>query len=291
MNLVKYVVIFCVIMGSQGNSLMGQTIKKTIQPSVMVVPFKKQSEKFINKIEELKAYRSAIAKVDEYFLSRNYRTIDFIAQYELSQQDALKLYDKDISVEQTIAMNANADIMVYFDSEYKSNGADRYVNIYLKAIDASTAQVMASAEAMSNTGNFDDYSLYVTSAIMNLGDNFLNTLGEQYEDIKLNGRPTRIIFDISNATMTMESEIGSLPLSDHLYTTLEEIAFNGYVSCNVTVEKRYGCDDVRMPIEKDGKKYNINHFLRDLRKALNQNLPTIKYKISNTGANIRIQIL
>jgi Family of unknown function (DUF6175) len=291
MNLGKYVVIFCMIMGSQFNSLMCQTIKKSIQPSVMVVPFKKQSEKFIDKIEELRAYRTAIAKVDEYFLSRNYRTIDFITQYELSQQDALKLYDKNLSLEQSIAMNANADIMVYFDTEYKNNGADRYVNIYLKAIDAATAQVMSSAEAISNTGNFDDYSLYVTSAIMNLGDNFLNTLSEQYEDIKLNGRPTRIIFDISNANITMESEIGGLPLSDHLYTTLEEIALNEYVSCNVTVEKRYGCDDVRMPIEKDGKKYNINHFVRDLRKALNQNLPTIKYKISNTGGNISIQIL
>jgi hypothetical protein len=209
----------------------------------------------------------------------------------LWQQDGAKLFDKNLTIEQQIAMNTNADIMVYFDSEYKIGGSERYVNLYLKAIDASSAQVMSSAEAISNLGNFDDYSLYITSAIMNLGDNFINTLDLQFNDIKENGRPSRIIFDISNNSLTMDTDIGGTTLSDHLYTVLEGVACKGYVNCNVTVEKRYGCEDVRMPIEMDGKKYNINHFIRDIRKSLNNKLPSIKYKISNTSSNIRVEIL
>jgi hypothetical protein len=272
------------------NIVQGQINKKAVQPSIMVVPFKKQTEKFIDKIEELKAFRSAIAKVDEYFLTRNYRTLDFVANYELMQQDQAKLFDLNIPIDQQIAMNANADIMVYFDSEYKNSGSERYVNIYLKAIDASTAQVMSSAEARSNTGNFDDFSLYITSAIMNLGDNMLNTLQLQFDDIKENGKPTRIVFDISNASITMGDIVNGDVLSDKIYQVLENLAHNNYVRCNTNMDKRYGCDDVRMPLEKDNKRYNINYFVRDLRINLALSMPSLKFKISNTGANIRVVI-
>ena len=270
--------------------MVGQTNRKAVQPSIMVVPFKKQTEKYIDKIEELKAYRSAIAKVDEYFLTRNYRTLDFVANYELIQQDQAKLFDKNIPIEQQIAMNANADIMVYFDAEYKNTGSERYVNIYLKAIDASTAQVLSSTEARSNIGNFDDYSLYMTSAIMNLGDNMLNTLQQQFEDFRENGKPMRVIFDVSQESIAMDDYVDGGILSDKIYEILENLAHNNYVRCNTNLDKRYGCDDVRMPLEKENKMYNINYFVKDLRRSLSFSMPSLKFKVSNTGSNIRVVI-
>ncbi|MBK7094824.1 MAG: hypothetical protein IPH57_07215 [Saprospiraceae bacterium] len=254
-----------------------------IQPTIMVVPFKKQDQKFITEIENNRNYRVAIAKIDEYFLSRNFRTIDFVSKYQLVVQDKMLAEGSPVSIEQNIAMNNNADIIVYFDIAYVRDKDDRYADLYLKAVDSYTAQVMSSAESKSETGNFDDLALYIKSALANCGDNFLNTLQEQFEDIKKNGRPIRLNIEISSkSVLTMDD------ISEKLEDVIYELSYKNYFNCPVLIPKRYSCDDVRIPLYKDGKRYNSKQFVREFKEKLSTVVSEMKSNI--VGNNVHLTI-
>lgn len=265
------------------NPLFGQNV----QPSVMVVPLKKKGESYRIIIEDNKFIRTAIGKMDEFFLSRDFRTVDFLQHYQTIKNDAIIEKPNQTSIEQRIAENTNAEIIVYIDAEYIVDGRDKFVNVTLKAIDSHTAQVMSSAEGASMHGSFDDPELYIKKAIESCAENFLNTMNTQFADILENGRPTKISITLHpESDYNFNSEINDDfdELTDILSDFFKNAAFKNYARCPIKVKTKFECDDFRIPIrdpENPNLPYDINDTFRSFRKFLGKN-----YKIYCTGGMI-----
>lgn len=273
--------------------------QQNVQPSVMVVPFKTSDQSFQNIIESNRSLRVAIAKVDEYFLSRDFRTVDFLQHLNSINTDQVLESSNQSSLEQTVAESTNADVIVYIDADYKnyiSLGEKVYVvNMTLKAIDVQSSQVLSSAEGESKEANFDDSEFLMKNAIDRIGDNFLNRLNNQFADITKNGRPVKLSITLApDAGIDMFSEVGEDYdlLMDVLEDYLKATAFNNYMRCPIKVETKYECDDFRIPLrdpDNPEMSYTASDYYRKLRKFLRKDYGLFT-KPSIIGSNLRITI-
>ena len=260
----------------------------------MVVPFKTKNENFRTKIEGDKVFRSAIAKMDEYFLSRNFRTIDFLQHLQSVNESNVLQKQNQTSLEQTIAENTNADIVIYVDAKYY-NSDDKYVDLSLKAIDAQTAQILSSAEATSNIGSFDDPDIYIKNAITKCADKFLDVLNKQFLEISKNGRPVKLSITIEENDSEIDFDFmvnDKFSLLDVIDDYINEKSLNGYARCPIKVATKYECDDFRIPIrhpENNKRYYSINDFFRAFRLYFKDAFK-INSKAVVIGNSIRITV-
>jgi len=271
-----------------------------VQPSVMVVPFKTSDQTYQSIIENDRARRIAIAKVDEYFLARNFRTINFLQHLNSVNEDQILESKNQQSLEQQIAENTNADVIVYIDAGYKnyraSDGQQVYVvNMTLSAIDVQSAQTLSAAEGESKVGSFDDPEFYMKSAIDAIGDNFLNSLNKQFGDIIKNGRPMKLSLTIDPAsTVDLFTEVGDDYdlLMDVLEDYFKSTAFNSYMRCPIKVQTKYECDDFRIPLKDPDSpemNYTASDYYRQLRKFLRKEFGLFS-KPTIIGSNLRVTI-
>jgi len=271
-----------------------------VQPSVMVVPFKTSDQTYQSIIENDRARRIAIAKVDEYFLARDFRTINFLQHLNSVNEDQILESNNQQSLEQQIAKNTNADVIVYIDAGYKnyraSDGQQVYVvNMTLSAIDVQSAQTLSAAEGESKVGSFDDPEFYMKSAIDAIGDNFLNRLNKQFGDIVKNGRPMKLSITIStSSSIDLFTEIGDDydVLMDVLEDYFKETAFNNYMRCPIKVQTKYECDDFRIPLKDPDNpqmNYTASDYYRELRKFLRKEFQLFT-KPTIIGSNLRVTI-
>jgi len=263
--------------------------QNNIQPSIMVVPWKKEGESYRKIIEEKQHVRSATSIINQAFLERGFRTIDFMVHYQTMKEDRILENANQQSIEQTVAENTNADIIVRVDGNMNHNSLGGYAEIILAAIDRQTSQNLSNQTCTSGEFRSAGFELLAKNALQNKNnsclDNFLEMMQTQFIDIRKNGRPLKVSITYhEDSDYNGDTDIGDDfdVLSDLLKGFFLENAHNRYVRFSIMTATKFECDDFRIPLrdpENPDYPYDASNILSKFRKHFGK-----KYGIYCSGS-------
>lgn len=247
-----------------------------IQPTVIVIPFKKEGQKYRQLIEDpVKGFqrRLAISRVKEAFDSRGFTTYDFIAELSKSETSGAFTTDSQSDEKDVIVKNSGADIFVTVDIEFQPSSSGNEVKIILQGYESATARSLTNKDASSGKFYTDDISKLAGKAIDNMKEDFLNVLQTKFTDIVNNGRSIYMEFVLDqNSNLKFNSEVGNEGdlLSEVIGDWLKKNAYKNYAKKGGSSTLKMIFDDVRLPLKTtDGNNYDIElDFGRLLRKFL-----------------------
>lgn len=249
-----------------------QTQSKNVQPTIMVVPFAKETQDMRTVLENDVNLRLAVSKVKEGFDNRGFNTIDFRAKVkQLNNDKALELENKN-SLKQEIIELSGAEI--YIETEATINRAEggNSVTVIITAFDAFSGFSLANKSKTSPKFYSDNYEKLTEKACEGLVEDFLNTLQSKFDDIVQNGRIASMnITFAEGATKDMDSDIGepSEIFSDKIENWLEKNAFKGYFHVQGVTSTKMIVDELRLPFRDDkGNAYRVSKFVAEFRSFL-----------------------
>jgi hypothetical protein len=247
-----------------------------IQPSIIVLPFKKEGEKYRELLEDpIKGFqnRIAISRVKEAFDSRGFTTYDFIAELTKSETAEIFTASSQMDEKDLIVKNSGADIFVVVDINIDKGSSGTDVKIILQAYETATARSLTNKDASSGKFYTDDISRLAGRAIDAMKEDFLNVLQSKFTDIVNNGRSIYMAFVLDQgASLNFHSEIGEDGdlLSEIIMDWMSQNAFKNYAKRGGSTAQKLIYDDVRIPLKDPltGLNYEIESFGRLIRKYL-----------------------
>lgn len=258
-----------------------------IQPSIIVIPYKKEGQNYRKLLEDpVHGFekRIAISKVKEAFDNRGFTTYDF--EGELKKVDATKTFTSESQTDEKdlIVKNSGADLFVVVDIDVDRSTSGTEVKIILQGYESATGRSLSNKDAASGRFYTDDIAKLAGRAIDLMKENFLNTLQSKFTDIVNNGRSIYVEFVVAqNATKTFQSEVGTEGdlLSEAITDWMSKNAFKNYAKKGGSTNSKIVYDDVRIPLKDQatGLNYDIESFGRLLRKwlrSINLNV-TVEY--------------
>lgn len=249
----------------------GQVVQ--IQPSIMVIPMKKQGEDYRQLLENGVEKRLAISRVKAAFDSRGFTTVDFEA--ELKKVTTLGAFNGDTQtdVKDAIVRNSGADIFVEVDINVMRGQSGTEVTIILEAFESATGRSLSNDDESSGKYYTDDIAKLAGKAIDGMKENFLNQLQLKFTEIVTNGRSVYIEFGLGpDATINFQSEVnddGDL-LSEVIGDWMKDNAYKNYAKKGGSTALKVIYDDVRLPLkdQETGLNYEIESFGRAIRLFL-----------------------
>lgn len=270
-------VIILITSVSFGQSTQTQNSQVTqIQPTVIVIPYKKEGQKYRQLIEDpVKGFqrRLAISRVKEAFDSKGFTTYDFIAELTKSETSGAFTTNSQSDEKDVIVKNSGADIFVTVDIDFQPSSSGNEVKIILQAYETATARSLTNKDASSGKFYTDDISKLAGKAIDNMKEDFLNVLQTKFTDIVNNGRSIYMEFVLEqNSSLKFNSEVGNEGdlLSEAIGDWLKKNAYKNYAKKGGSSTLKLIYDDVRLPLKTiEGNNYDIElDFGRLLRKFL-----------------------
>jgi len=252
----------------------GQVVQ--VQPTVMVIPFKREGEDYRRILEHPTTgfeKRLALSEVKKAFDSRGFTTVNFLD--ELKKTTTLEAFNGDTQtdVKDVIVRNSGADIFVEVDINVMRGQSGTEVTIILDAKEAATGRSLANDQKPSQKYYTDDIGKLAAKSIDLMKENFLNQLQLKFTEIVTNGRSVYVEFGVSQeATINFQSEInedGDL-LSEVIGDWMKKNAFKNYAKRGGSTALKVVYDDVRLPLkdQETGLNYEIQEFGRSLRQYL-----------------------
>ena len=189
------------------------------QPNVMVVPFVEPGEGENDRIKDAvlndEAVPLALSKIKEEFNLRNFKTIDFMTEFQRVQNRAYAasaLNAKSTGL-QAYVDGARADIYVTvkISKEDFAGGASN-VTLLMEAKERETGFSLANASIVSDRFRASKKEL-TEYALEGISENFFNQLKQAFRDMVTNGREVNITLNVT--------------LSDELDEWVLENAFKG----------------------------------------------------------------
>lgn len=243
-----------------------------IQPTIMVIPFAKETEDLLTVLENNLNLRVAIAKIKEGFDNRGFNTIDFRAKVkQLNNDKAMELENKS-SLKQNIIENSGADIYIETDASVQRTSSGNSVTVIVTAYDAFSGFSLANKVNSSPKFYTENFEKLTEKACEGIVEDFLNTLNAKFDDIVKNGRiATMSITFAQNATADLDTELGNPPalLSDLIENYLEKNALNGYFHTSGVTATKMMVDEFRIPFkDANGNNYRISKFAAEFRNYL-----------------------
>ena len=207
------------------------------QPNVIVVPFvdpgPDENDKIKDAVLNDEAVPLALSKIKEQFNLRNFKTIDFMTEFQRVQNRAYAastLNAKNTGL-QSYVDGARADIYVTvkISKEDFSSGASS-VTLLLEAKERETGFSLANASIVS--GRFRASKKELTEyALEGISENFFNQLKQAFRDMVNNGREVNITVNVdSNCDFDMENDVvgtNDMMLSEELDEWVLANAFKG----------------------------------------------------------------
>lgn len=244
-----------------------------VQPSIMVIPMKKQGEDYRQLLENGVEKRLAISRVKAAFDSRGFTTYDFEA--ELKKVTTLGAFNGDTQtdVKDAIVRNSGADIFVEVDIIVMRGQSGTEVTIILEAFESATGRSLSNDDEASGKYYTDDIAKLAGKAIDGMKENFLNQLQLKFTEIVTNGRSVYVEFGLSQeATINFQSEVntdGDL-LSEVIGDWMKNNAYKNYAKRGGSTALKVVYDDVRLPLkdQETGLNYEIESFGRAIRLFL-----------------------
>jgi len=265
--------------------------KKTIQPTIMVIPFVAKGQSVRAKLEHDNNILIAVTKVKEGFDNRGVNTIDLRAKLkQLSNTEVLE-EDAETTDKDEVIRLSGADIYVEVQSKRNRSRTGNSVSLTLTASDAFSGQSLANKVANSPSFYTENFEKLTEKAVEETIDEFLNTIQTKFSDILKNGRSVVLTIGVTEDSETnFDTEINDDILSDLIEDWVEENSYNNYYHIQGTTKTKMIFDDIRVPVKnpKNGKTYRVSSFVRKLRKFLKKQ--NIKFDRSIQGNNIVITI-
>ena len=205
------------------------------QPNVMVVPFVEPGEGENDRIKDAvlndEAVPLALSKIKEQFNLRNFKTIDFMTEFQRVQNRAYAasaLNAKSTGL-QTYVDGARADIYVTVKiTKEDFEGGASNVTLLMEA--KETGFSLANASIVSDRFRASKKEL-TEYALEGISENFFNQLKQAFRDMVNNGREVNITVNVDeNCDFDMENDvvgIKDMTLSDELDEWVLENAFKG----------------------------------------------------------------
>ena len=239
-------------------SIYCQNDVKTVQPSIIVIPYVKQGQDIRTVLEADAAKRIAISMVKDGFDQRGFTTYDFVQTLKNIETNQAMTMESQLDIQSLIIDESGADIYVSVEVSLSNSNSGNGVDIILTSYESSTARSLSSKIASSGRFYTTDNKLLVQKALSgNVITDFLNTIQLKFTDIVNNGRSVVIEFTVDqNASINLNHEIDGLPLSDFIEIWMSENAFkNNYRSSGATANRMI-FEDVRIPVRDDN---NLNY--------------------------------
>lgn len=207
------------------------------QPNVMVVPFVEPGEGENDRIKDAvlndEAVPLAMSKIKEEFNLRNFKTIDFLTEFQRVQNRAYAasaINSKSTGL-QSYVDGARADIYVTVKvtKEDFPSGASS-VTLLMEAKERETGFSLANASIVSDRFRASKKEL-TEYALEGISENFFNQLKQAFRDMVNNGREVNVVLNVDeNCEFDMESDVvgtQDMTLSDELDEWVLENAFKG----------------------------------------------------------------
>ncbi len=261
---------------AQNNSTNSGGQVNQIQPSIIVIPFKTEGQKYRKLLEDPEKgfqKRIAISRVKEAFDSRGFTTYDFMAELTKGETAGAFTAGAQTDEKDVIVKNSGADIFVVVDINVEKGGNGTDVKIILQAFETATGRSLTNKDASSGKFFTDDISKLAGKAIDVMKEDFLNVLQTKFTDIVNNGRSVYIEFVLDpNSTLNFQSEVGTEGdlLSESITDWMGKNAYKNYAKKGGSTALKIIYDDVRIPLkdQSTGMNYEIESFGRLIRKYL-----------------------
>lgn len=308
------IILFCLL--AMSASAWGQATEALqVQPTIMVIPFTKESEDIRSVLENDFNKRIAVSKVKEAFDNRGFSTIDFVAKLkEANLRQALKADDQ-TSVKQQLIAFSGADIYVEVDINVFKGSTGNSVKVILSAFESSSALSLANKTCDSGKRYVEDIASLCEAALAektsqaagangkSLGvlEDLLNVMTVKFNDVVKNGRFVAIEFSLAQgSSFDMGTEVGdnAEPFAYAVGGWLEQKTIDlckqskspdecqgGYVSSPNMTDIGLNFEQVRIPLKiKQGTQtlnYSASKFAQDIYKYCSSmkvkiGLPTVK---------------
>jgi hypothetical protein len=248
---------------------------RTVQPSIMVIPFARENQDMRRVLENDINLRVAVTKIKEGFDKRGFSTVDFVAKSKLVNNDKAMEMNNLSSLKQQIIELSGADI--YVETEAKINRTDggNSVTVIVTAYDAFSGLSLANKVGNSPKFYTDNFEKLTEKAAEGIVEDFLNTMQSKFDEIVKNGRIAALNITFSeNATSDMDTEVGDSGkmFSELLEKWLEENTFKGYFHLQGVTATKMIVDELRLPFfDANGNNYRPTKFAAELRNFLKKN--------------------
>lgn len=265
--------LFALIAWLSGQSLLwAQSETRNIQPTIMVIPFAKESQDMRTVLENDLNLRVAVSKVKEGFDNRGFNTVDFRAKVkQLNNDKAMELENKS-SLKQEIIELSGADIYIETEATVHRSDGGNSVTVIVTAYDAFSGFSLANKVKTSPKFFTENFEKLTEKACEGLVEEFLNTLQSKFDEIVQNGRiATLSITFAAGAAVDLDSEVGTPPelLSDKIENWLEKNAYKGYFHTSGVTATKMLVDELRVPFrDAEGNNYRVSKFAAEFRNFL-----------------------
>jgi hypothetical protein len=269
----------------------GGQVKQT-QPRVMVVPRVKEGEDIRNLLDQNEALRSGVTKMKEWFDTKEFPTIDFVAALKAALADQTFTSDQQTDMKTMIIQMANPDIYVELDvSEISCSGA-HIARVNMNAYYTATGYSIGSVVAESPC-NVAELGRLVNIAIDKSAEKFLASMQVNFNDIRENGVPIKVDIGFaasSDKSMSDEVKDGK-ELSEIIEDWIANAAYKNQYDDPSVVDKKMIFPSVRLPLvnQETKKKYTSTLFANEITKYLKSIGFTAKKDNKTGGIFITIQ--
>ena len=221
-----------------------------VLPTIMVVPYKTDSETYSSVLASDFDRRMAVGKVQEGFESRNVTTIDVDGKLAAVKKNLEFGANDAKSNDKHLIMNSGADVYVVVDLKKDVTKDGARVSVIMKAYETASGSILASKDAVTRRFANASTDMLCSYAIEDNITEFLDDICKNFSKQLSNGKRVTLQFAIDGLSVkTMNDRVGkeNLPLSNLIHQWVRKNAHMGKYHLQGMVDTAVIFDYVMIP--------------------------------------------
>ncbi len=220
---------------------------------------------------------SVITQIGKMFSDRGLNLLDLKAVMDKIEADKAKKAtivadegeDIEISPEDELAQNAQADILLKVTWKVDKAGPHRQVTFTIKAIDFYTSKQISGATGTGEKSLATEIAVLLKEAVLSHIDNLQSQMQSHFDDLIENGREVSLrIVTVAGSEINLQDD----DLYDFILEWMDQNTVKGVYSEQVSSATELPFGDVRIPMFKDindsEKAVDAKRYFRDFAKVL-----------------------
>lgn len=247
--------------------------KKLPNPTIIVVPYKKEGESYQAILENDYDLRIAVSAVQKGFEQSGIKTVDLQARLDRAKRNAQ--YEENAgtadSNDKQLLESSGADVYVVVDMLKDVTSSDARVSLIMKAYETASGTIWASKEGWTKRFRTQDTDILCSYAVNDNLPDFLSQIIDNYS------RPTRASLQISLSGTSMNTindayADNDMRVMDMIQNWLDENAYEGEYHLQGVVDEKAIFDYVIIPMQdENGYKMTPDKFIAGMRRHLEKN--------------------
>ncbi len=251
---------------------------KQVQPTIMVMPYKKDGSHALELFENDFRWKAIVLRINNAFQERGFRPKDL--QETINQVKKKTTTDEwknaNVNVDELMYAEARTDVIVkaYINIEPQGGGKE-VVGIALQAIELSSRSNLYDMPIATSPPFPSKDQAYIVDRLLtekNRADNFINGLNGAFtQTLELGKSITLDIITTDDCQCRLGDEIGKEGdfVSEIIIEWIQNNAHKNQYRIKQDSENMLSFDEIRIPLRtSDGRNYSINDFARKLSRAL-----------------------